>query len=231
MLVVVLAAIVVLCCVGVFFLLRSHRNDPYERNARRMLGGKREDSLYQVPLGPPGIRQKFKNLFKFGRKRDGWVRASSGDDTWDASDRLVSDPPEEHNVGGSRWISGTTLYDAPTREREHEAHRIQRSETSDSIELSVPPASMPQVADNPEAAYAVSREPSHAEVYRDPFATSTTIDRSPEVPPSSVVPRISKDDDDRRFSIRLGDSAGSEATVRSMRKFESGTKFKEGLDF
>ncbi|KAF7799697.1 hypothetical protein EIP86_010939 [Pleurotus ostreatoroseus] len=230
-LVVVLAAIVIICCIGVFFLLRSHKNDPYERNARRILSGKREDSLYQMPLGPPGIRQKFKNLFKFGRKRDGWVRASSGDDTWDASDRLVYDPPEEHNVGGSHWVSGTTLYDAPSREREHEAHRVQRSETSDSIELSVP--SVAQVSFNPDVSYApsISREASHAEVYTDPFSTSPTSVHSSEAQRSVDVSRASEDEEDRRFSVRSGESAAHEPSIRSMRKFESGTKFKEGLEF
>ncbi|KAJ3541876.1 hypothetical protein NM688_g6030 [Phlebia brevispora] len=226
-LVVVLAVIAVVSAIGVFFLLRSQKKGPYEREARRALAGKREESLYQLPLGPQGMRQKFKNLFKFGRKRDGWTRASSGDE-WDASDRLVYDPPTE---GGSQWISGTSLYDAPQhREREMAPTphtRVERSETSDSIELTVPPASVPQLSNNLVAANVASREPSHADVYTDPFASSPTVTRSSEMLPIDGEP--TPRDDERRFTVRSGDDAGVTGTVRSMRKFESGTKFKEAL--
>ncbi|KAK7688819.1 hypothetical protein QCA50_007508 [Cerrena zonata] len=145
-LVVALSSIVVLSCVGVFFLLRDHQQDPHERHerhARRVHSGKRETSIYDVPLGPPGMRARFKNWFGFGKKREGWVRANSGDDEWDASDLNPSYAPTFVKLSGAKKEtqytdngSISTQYTSPPRPH------VERSMTSDSIELSVPPLAL-----------------------------------------------------------------------------------------
>lgn len=134
-LVVVLAAIFIVCSIGVFFLLRSHKDDPYERHARRVLSGRREDITYQMPLGPPGLKEKFKSLFRM-RGSGGWVRASSGDDEWDASDPeargMPYDPPSGRRTGDALWGSDSQA----TLPKSN--FGVHKSDTMESIQLSAP---------------------------------------------------------------------------------------------
>ena len=228
MLVVGLAAIIVICCTATFFLLRGHKVDPFEQHARRVLAGKREATLYEMPLGPQGIRQKFKRLFTFGRKRDGWIKADSGDnDEWDASDRLVYDHSKENEDPETYWNPDPRLYDAPQPNAVHVSRNFpRRGETSDSIELTapsftpLPPSTTPSLLSGP-----ASHRP-YIE-YTNPFAAESAI------PLSDVMrmPTATGEQIPNRFEVLSSDTSSGIPNVRSMRKFDSGTKFKESLDF
>lgn len=216
--VVVLASIVILSCIGVFFLLRNHNPDPYERHARRVMSGKRETSIYELPLGPPGMRDKFKGLFGLRKKQEGWVRANSGDDEWDASDlnpsyapRLTG--PREMQDRGTDVTSSSFI--PPPRPH------IERSATSDSIELSVPPSQDRSPPLDVDIAYA----PTPSSSYPDTFSSSPVSMESSETIAYSARPEPREHE---QFSVPSGSHTGS---VRAMRKFDGGTKFKEVIDF
>jgi len=202
-LVVALSSIVVISCVAVFFLLRNHKRDPYERHARRVLSGKREAVNYETPTGPPGIKAKLKGMFKVGKKREGWVRASSGDDgeEWDVGD-------DDAQMRTSRTTPSAS-FTPPARPQP------QRSLTSDSIELSAPEVFPPPF--NP-MAVSIPRE---AAPYSDPYTTSPTAMVSTEAFPTSQAHSFPEKQQGQN-------SADSGATTRT---FESGSKFKENLDF
>lgn len=213
---VILSSIVVISCVGVFFLLRDHPQDPYERHARRVHSGKRETSIYEAPLGPPGMRTRFKNWFRFGKKQEGWVRANSGDDEWDPSDLNPSYAPSFVKLSGARKEmhdkgndSISSTYSSPSRPR------VGRSMTSDSIELSVPPLAVDATS-----------TPLPRDSYPHTFTSSPVSFNSVDVNTSYHIQ--SPDSDHAEFSIPSVSNTGS---VRAMRKFESGTKFKEVIDF
>ncbi|EKM56041.1 uncharacterized protein PHACADRAFT_257075 [Phanerochaete carnosa HHB-10118-sp] len=121
-LIVVLSAIFLISSAGVFVLLRAHRDDPYERHARRVLSGRREDVARQMPLGPPGLREKLKGLFQGRGRRGGWVRASSGDDAWDASEPAARGAP----------------YDPPSGPLPKSNFGVHKSDTMESVELAAP---------------------------------------------------------------------------------------------
>lgn len=155
------------------------------------------------------MRERFRNLFG-GRKREGWVRANSGEtDEWDASVHFPHDK------------QGRVLYSPPGSPR-----HIPRSETSESVELSAPPLkvetdALPQLA------------------YQDPYTTSpTSVDthetaQRSDSADSSHNADVARADstDDRRFSVQSGQTAHGKPGYRSMRKFDNGTKFKESLEF
>lgn len=167
--------------------------------------GKREASIYEAPLGPQGMRAKFKNLVGLGKKNEGWVRANNGSTEWDASDRnLVFEP-----ATASLDVHGT---DSPFTPPRPHAPSVHRSSTSESIELSVPSGQ--------QTYYDAAPGPSTQ--YSDPFASPTSPTASTE-----TEGRPSKREDSGRFSVQSGDNG----TIRSMRKFDSGTKFKEAIDF
>ncbi|KIP09306.1 hypothetical protein PHLGIDRAFT_126456 [Phlebiopsis gigantea 11061_1 CR5-6] len=147
-LVIFLSFIIIFSCVGVFLLLRTSKPDPYERHARRVLSGRHEDTLYEVPLGPPGLKEKVKSWFRFTKKQDGWVRASSGDaDEWDASDRLAYDSPAAADKSKSVADFG--------------AATLSKSDTLESVELAAPSLALDAVT-LPRLAYA------------DPYTASPT---------------------------------------------------------
>ena len=97
-------------------------------------------------------------------------------------------------------------------DQEAEVEHIEGS-TSDSIELSVPPLSL---------------DTTPISFPRDPLPNAFTI--SPVSFNSVTVgtPRRVQSPDHAEFSIPSVSNTGS---VRAMRKFESGTKFKEAIDF
>lgn len=215
-LVVGLAAIFLLSTIAIFFLLRSHRPDAYERHARRVLAGKRESSIYETPFGPQGMRAKFKNLFGFGRKKEGWVRANSGDmDEWDPS----VDFRPGHGQARELTDRDVQLVTSPTTGHAYNppplSHKqLERNATSDSVELTVPDHPPPNVDTSPSIPQSS---------YSDPFVSSPTSVQSRE---SHETVRDARPE---RFSVQSGSHSGDR--VRSMRKLESGTKFVEGLDF
>ncbi|GJE88015.1 hypothetical protein PsYK624_040980 [Phanerochaete sordida] len=204
-LVVVLAAIFILCSIGVFFLLRSHREDPYERHARRVLSGRREDITYQMPLGPPGLKEKFKSLFRM-RGGGGWVRASSGDDEWDASDPEARgrpyDPPSGHRAGDSRWGSDSQATLSKSN------FGVHKSDTLESIELSAPAlknVTLPTLS------------------YSDPYSSPP--------PPMEGSVRSTGLESPRQQGIGKDPSYSGLPlpTDRAPPTFENGTRFKESL--
>lgn len=152
-----------------------------------------------MPLGPPGLKEKMKNLFRFNRKRDGWVRASSGDaDEWDASDRLAYDPPNERRPGGSRWSPDGSS------KRDFGDSKVHKSDTLESVELSAPSPSI-------ESAETHGITLPHLS-YADPYSTS----------PTAIEPS-----ERSRDGTHSGPFAAPEETP--MRVFENGTRFKESL--
>ena len=217
MLVAGLSAIIVICCVAVFFLLRGHRVDRYEQHARSVMAGDRNTTLYEMPLGPQGVRQKFKHFFTFGKKRDGWIRANSGEeDEWDASDRLV----QHHARDDSQWVAETGMFHDPTSQRGRGPSRVERSQTSDSIELTVPSPPPPL----PQSPYtAANGPPQHG--FFDPYSSS------PQPPELRRIPSSSAEIETYDTEGPRAPSASSTDGASAAPKFESGTKFREALAF
>lgn len=211
---------------AIFFLLRTRKPDAYERQTRRALAGKRESSVYEVPLGPHGMRAKFKNLFGFGKKREGWVRANSGDfvDEWDASDesRPGHGQARELTDRDVRMVTSPTSGHAyipqplSTPPQQLSRKQMERNATSDSVELSVPDGHpSPPPVDIPPS---IPRP-----IYSDPYVTSPTsptehYDR----------PHGSSGNPSEQFSVQTG---SGDSSLRSMQKLGSGTKFVESLEF
>lgn len=208
-LIVFFSLIILFSCVGIFILLREHEPDSDEREARRALSGKPDELLYQMPLGPPGLKERVRNLFRFNRKRGGWVRASAGDaaDAWDASDhRAAYDPP---NARGEPWKSdGASAY-AKCGARDP---KVRKSDTLESIQLSPPSphaesstldgVTLPALSySHPRAASPTPMETSERSIYDPTSHAGGGIEPSP---PS--VPQYTP-----------------------MRTFENGTRFKESL--
>lgn len=191
-LVVVLSIIIVLSCVGVFFLLRNHQSTSRERRTRSARTGKDRS----LPLGPPGLRNRVAGLFG---KRGGWIRAND-DDEWDAEDDLST----HHNPQDAAFMD------------EYPQHaRSERSMTSESVELTVPSLSF---------SHPMSSPPTTARVSESPLQDDDDLIASPSLDGHTTR-------DERHFSVQSVDSHTSSTTILSMQKFESGTKFKEGLDF
>jgi hypothetical protein len=213
-LVVVLAAIFLISCTGVFLLLRTHKPDPYERHARRT--ARREDFLHEMPLGPPDLKDKVRNLFRFGRRRDGWVRASSGEaaDEWDASDpmaRTVYDPLSETRLSGSRWGRESSVDSAQKKFGMH------KSETMESIELvsaapTLKDVALPQLAyDDPYRSFPTAEPHSEYSANMDdvlPAGGPRQSSRSPPNPPSV---------------------SSSRTRTEPMKGFQNGSHFRESL--
>jgi len=204
-LVTVLAAIFVICCIGVFLLLRNHNPTPYERRLRRSESRMRGSSLYDVPLGPSRMRARLARWLG-GKKGAGWVRASDGDE-WDAADEEGASPL------GRRAEQKSTPTAPPYIPRQ------QRDMSAESVELSA--ADHSEHDASPERAAPIFI-PESAQ-YVDPYSDS------PISMESRRTERQSRIEDHNKFSVQSGLSGDREDT-RSMRKFHGGTKFKESLD-
>lgn len=162
--------------------------------------------MYEMPLGPKGMREKFRGLLKLGKtKREGWVRANSAEETWDASeDLLPRDTRSSHSLQDSkemRWVNSA----APSH---HQSH-ITRSETSESIQLSAPnprDSLKTLVTDFPDTS---------KKSYIDPFSTS----------PTSM---LSREEIHQSFPPSLHENSNG---TRPAPLFVNGTRFRESLDF
>ena len=155
------------------------------------------------------------------------MRANSGDDgdEWDASYHPTLDPPRENEEAGMRWISDAGPAHHPT---------VARSETAESVQLSA--AAPVEASHSHETSSSSSEYPSAPPALDTTGAGSRALSAdhfvvSPTSMKSGVTLPGEMDADDRRFSVQSGRSANGAPTVRSMRKFENGTKFKESLDF
>lgn len=91
--------------------------------------------------------------------------------------------------------------------------RPERSMTSDSVELTVPSLPYDPAPSIPPVSPGILDSPPHD----DTVSISDDHDHTSR--------------DERHFSVQSIDSHTSGTTVLSMQKFESGTKFKEALDF
>ncbi|KAI0355096.1 hypothetical protein OH77DRAFT_1403787 [Trametes cingulata] len=230
-LVVALAAIFLLSCIGIFILLRNHEPTAYERHMRRARA-REHDFSSEAPIGPPGIRERLGRLF--GRQ-PGWIRASAGEDgdEWDASDDRI---PNAFNSLRERDRTHdqypATFAAAAGRSRAQARDNVAPSLSTDSVEveLSAPSA----------YSYGGSRRSPGPRFLPDPEdEPAPSIGSAPvslpvsESPPS-VLPAPEAEleftpRDERHFSVQSGGSGSDRASVRSMRKFDNGTKFKESL--
>ncbi|GBE82792.1 hypothetical protein SCP_0411770 [Sparassis crispa] len=200
-LVVVLAAVFLICCIGVFFLLRNHSPTSHERRLRQAEARQRGSSLYKAPLGPPGMRARFARWFG-SKKGAGWVRAAD-DEEWDAADE--------------RFASGRRQDLRERKDTVFEAPYIAEDMSAESVELSAAPQAFRDEHFTPSAPSISMPEPT----YVDPFSSppTTVEDAKLEV---RATPQV-----DAQFSVP---SSSLPASVGSVRKFGSGTKFKESLD-
>ncbi|KAI0657211.1 hypothetical protein C8Q70DRAFT_295497 [Cubamyces menziesii] len=202
-LVVVLAAIFLISCIGIFILLRNHEPTPHERHRRRARARTRDFSS-EAPIGPPGIRERFARLF--GR-RAGWIKASAGEgDEWDASDERIPNAfgGEEglHSVRERESTYPATFAAARAAQAPRPPQSLAQSLSTDSVEveLSAPSAAIRTAP--------VSRP------------VSQTV---PPLPFGSQPTEVNQQDE-RHFTVQT-----PSFSARSMRKFDNGTKFKESL--
>lgn len=127
MLVIVLATIVILASIGIYYLLRDREPSAAERATRRKYsirgnGGARKHSL---SIGLPGsLSEKIGSMFKGRRSGAGWEPANDEADEWDSTDEplpvyhhaeLPYDAPHKQGyprVGSAPPSQRTTLTEA-----------------------------------------------------------------------------------------------------------------------
>ncbi|KAH9842500.1 uncharacterized protein C8Q71DRAFT_205871 [Rhodofomes roseus] len=213
-LVVSLGVVVLICCVLVFILLKWYNPTPYERQLRRAQRLQRKQARSDSPhstFRAPSWLSRLMGVF--GRRRsEGWVRASGEDgDEWDARDELPSYRPQsEQQV---RELDRDAVAHSPLHIDTH-LPGGDEDPSADSVDLHAP------------------EHPEHTTTrYSDLFASSP----SPTSTEHSDGPHTPKETREGRFSVQTAAGShrqGSDASsIRSMRKFESGTKFKEALEF
>ncbi|KAI0737985.1 hypothetical protein C8Q80DRAFT_290282 [Daedaleopsis nitida] len=225
-LVVGLSAIFLISCIGIFILLRNHEPTSHERQMRRARA-RTHDFSTELPIGPPGIRERLARLFG---KRTGWVKASGGDgDEWDASEDLAPyyDASELRERDRGAHLYPASMASSATQSHMHPS----RSTTTDSVQvgLHAPSGQSSLIGASflPDEDEDAPRDPDRAE-------TSSTVPLRHS--PPSMLPADADEEgyeprDDRHFSIQTSSSGTGSVSIRSMRKFDNGTKFKEGLNF
>ncbi|KAH9914466.1 uncharacterized protein B0H18DRAFT_1125503 [Fomitopsis serialis] len=209
-LVVSLGVVVLVCSVLVFILLKRYNPTPYERQLRRARRLQRKQARSDSPSSAFHAPSWLSRLTRvFGRRRsEGWVRASGEDgDEWDARDELPSYNPQREQQVHQRDPSPLHV-DTHLPRRDEDA-------SADSVELQAP-----EHSEHP------------ATRYSDPFVSSP----SPTSTEHSNGPPTPKETREGRFSVQTAASSpqrqvSDAVSIRSMRKFESGTKFKEALEF
>ncbi|KAI0781482.1 hypothetical protein BD413DRAFT_621675 [Trametes elegans] len=233
-LVVALASIFIISCVGIFILLRNHEPTSYERRLRRNRA-REHDFSTEVPIGPPGIRERLAHLF--GRRR-GWIKASAGDgDEWDASDDRFPQQERgfsvvrEHDLERGVYPAS---FAAEGRPRAQDSLAPSDSTDSVEVELNAPSALSYPTYSQPPRSLGISYssdlddEPTpsiHAAPGSIPVSQSPPSALSPETAAEAEMDM--KPRDEKHFSVQSGSS--DLFAVRSMRKFDNGTKFKESL--
>ncbi|TFK87711.1 hypothetical protein K466DRAFT_490332 [Polyporus arcularius HHB13444] len=218
-LVVGLAALLLLSCIGIFILLRNHEPTSHERQLRRTRARQR-DFTTESSIGTPGIRERLVRLF--GR-RSGWIKASGEDgDEWNASDDPIPNAASElrereHNRGE---------YPASLAMRPPSVVAPSTSTDSVEVELRAPSAYTP-----PTPSFWPDIDTESRDTSPDQVESPVSLRHSP--PAIGSREEEQEDDsrrDDRKFSVQSASSGGS-IRYKSMRKFDNGTKFKEGLNF
>lgn len=225
-LIVGLVALLLISCIGIFILLRNHEPTPYERHIRRSRARQRDFST-ELPIGPPGIRERLARLFG---KRSGWIKASGEDgDEWDASEDSIpntaSELRERERNGGEYPAS---LASSATRP----PPVVAPSASTDSVEVEL---RAPSGHASPTPSFwPVNDTGVRGTSAPDQVESPVSLRQSPPLEPSSGSREAEREGDnngdDRKFSVQSASSGGS-ISIRSMRKFDNGTKFKEGLNF
>ncbi|KAH9918341.1 uncharacterized protein BXZ73DRAFT_52976 [Epithele typhae] len=252
----VLAAVFVLATLGIFLLLRHHEPTPYERHARKVRARARDVFTAEAPVGPLGMRERVARLFgRRGGGGPGWIKASGDDgDEWDPTFHGA-----HHLRAGSNATTDTRLRGEGSRYSASvvSGAPMQHADSTDSVEVelhapaddrspSAPPSSVghERTGSRPVSDRADSMDSRRSQLWgergggRDsyPFGESPAHSRDPTAgsPPELADSPVEghheeefRPRDDRHFSVQ---SAGS-VSVRSMRKFDNGTKFREGLSF
>ncbi|RPD59315.1 hypothetical protein L226DRAFT_546534 [Lentinus tigrinus ALCF2SS1-7] len=222
-LVVGLAVIFLASCIGVFFLLRNHEPTPYERQIRRARARQRDFST-ELPIGPPGIRERLARLF--GR-RSGWIKASGEDgDEWDATEDSIPNAASELR---ERELHRGEYPASIASSATHPPSVAAPSASTDSVEveLRAPSGHTPRTPSFwPPENDRESRDASASDQVESPVSLRQS--------PPPVLRGEEQDEgdshrDDRQFSVQSASSGGS-ISIKSMRKFDNGTKFKEGLN-
>ncbi|KAI0648403.1 hypothetical protein C8Q79DRAFT_573718 [Trametes meyenii] len=229
--VVALATIFVISCVGIFILLRNHEPTPYERQLRKARS-RRRDFSSEAPIGPSGIRERLARLF--GRRR-GWIKASGEDgDEWDASDDRVPNHPGDRDLRERDRARGelpATL--GAGRPRAGESVAPSLSSDSVEVELSAPSAYVPFPSPGPSlgASLFPDTDDEDAPSIRSAPVSMPVSQSPPSIsPPQGEIASLGQRDE-RHFSVQSGSAESDHhgVYVRSMRKFDNGTKFKESL--
>ena len=218
--VVALASIFLFACIGIFVLLRNHEPTRHERQARRAHARARADRafVHDVPLGPPGMRDRIARLF--GRRGgSGWIKASGEDgDEWDARDVDGGYPharsPADHAQPAPQLSE--RVRDDAARAPASFPPPIAPADSTDSIEIEL-------------------RAPTGEYVSPAKAAPPVGAHTPPESLRDSPTTMVAEEDDDfeprdeRHFSVQSGKTDTGSVSIRSMRKFDNGTKFREGL--
>ncbi|KAI0696554.1 hypothetical protein C8T65DRAFT_583315 [Cerioporus squamosus] len=223
-LVVGLVVIFLCSCIGIFILLRNHEPTRYERQIRRARARQRDFST-ELPIGPPGIRERLGRLF--GR-RSGWIKASGEDaDEWDArEDPFPNATSELREREPNRGEYPASVASSATRPR------VAPSASTDSVEVELRAPSglapstrslWPDDDTAPRGTSALDQVESPVSLRESPPAAQSLGSRDEDEEYASHR-------DERKFSVQSASSGGS-ISIKSMRKFDNGTKFKEGLNF
>ncbi|KAI0373184.1 hypothetical protein BV20DRAFT_795742 [Pilatotrama ljubarskyi] len=227
-LVVALAAIFLLSCIGIFILLRNHEPTPYERQIRRARA-RAHDFSSEAPIGPPGIRERLGRLF--GR-RSGWIRASAGEDgdEWDASDDRIPNAfasLRERDRAHDEYPATFATEAGRSRPRDNVAPSL--STDSVEVELSAPSAYHDGPRRSPGPRCLPDPENESAPSIGSAPVSFPVSESPPSVLPAPEAELEFTPRDERHFSVQSGGSGSERASIRSMRKFDNGTKFKESL--
>lgn len=155
------------------------------------------------------MKEKFKSLFRLKGSRGGWVRASSGDDEWDASDPaergMPYAPPSGRRSESSHWGAESQATLSKSN------FGVHKSDTMESVELTAPTlkdVTLPTLS------------------YADPYSASPP----PMEPPTRATGRSSPRQQGSDGGSSAVDSPFDPALIdRAPRTFENGTRFKESL--
>ena len=212
-LVVVLAAVFVFSCIGIFIVLRSHEPTPYERQMRRSRARSREQFTGEAPIGPPGIRERFARLFG---GRGGWIKASGTDgDEWDPSDPLPYHAASELRQGDHSGYP--SMVSNPSWTSKDPRRSVAPSASTGSVEVELR-------APSPDSPLSTAFQHDLLPSEDDAQVVSSSAMPAGGGFESDHTPR-----DDRHFSVQMASQESGSINLGSMRKFDNGTKFRESI--
>jgi hypothetical protein len=214
-LIVSLALIVVISCIAIFWLLRSHEPSPAERARRR---AKRDAEKAEAEVvstsehssDPRSFKQRMGRFFG----KSSWTKAND-DIEIQTGPRDDSDWKTEGDIGDSDspYVQTTRLgYGGVPNDQRHEYHRDYRMSSTSTVQLSAPSSEHTPI---------ISRG---VDLPFEPPYRSESPQSDPDLPPSEAPsPYENPRRGERNFSVRSGDHTAP------MQKFENGTKFMEQI--